>query len=112
VCISCYPLALYVVITFCEIDVLLFMMHYDSDGLRDARPEFDSLHEQDISLHCTPFRPGVGPTQPPLQWVPGSLSLGLKRSGREANHASLCSAEAKNSEAISLLPHMFSWHSA
>jgi len=26
---------------------------------------------------------GLGPTQPPIQWVPAALSLGLKRPGRE-----------------------------
>jgi hypothetical protein len=29
----------------------------------------------------------VGPTQPFIQWVPGALSLGVKRPGREANHS-------------------------
>jgi len=24
-------------------------------------------------------RPGLGPTQPPVQWVPGVLSSGVKR---------------------------------
>jgi len=24
-------------------------------------------------------RPSLGPTQPPVQWVPGVLSLGVKR---------------------------------
>jgi hypothetical protein len=28
----------------------------------------------------------AGATQPPIQFVPGSLSLGLKRPGREADH--------------------------
>jgi hypothetical protein len=27
---------------------------------------------------------GSGPTQPPIQWVPGALSLGVKQPGREA----------------------------
>jgi hypothetical protein len=35
-------------------------------------------------------------TQPPIQWVPGALSLGVKRPGREADHSSPSSAEIKN----------------
>jgi len=31
-------------------------------------------------------RTALGSTQPPIQWVPGALSLGVKRSGREADH--------------------------
>jgi hypothetical protein len=36
------------------------------------------------------------PTQPPIQWVPGSLSLGVTRSGREAGHSLPSSAKVKN----------------
>jgi hypothetical protein len=36
---------------------------------------------------CTVSRPTLGPTQPPIQWVLGSLSPGLKRPGREADHS-------------------------
>jgi hypothetical protein len=36
------------------------------------------------------------PTQPPIQWVPGALSLGVKRLGREADHSPPSSAEVKN----------------
>ena len=32
-----------------------------------------------------PSRPAVGPTQPPIQWVPG-LSRGVKRPGRGVDH--------------------------
>jgi hypothetical protein len=39
-------------------------------------------------LFSTSSRPAVGwSTQPPIQWVPGSLSPGLKRPGREADHS-------------------------
>jgi hypothetical protein len=33
--------------------------------------------------------------QPPIQWVPGALSLGLKRPGREADHSPPSSAKVK-----------------
>jgi hypothetical protein len=32
------------------------------------------------------FSSALGPTQPSIQWVPGVLSLGVKRLGREADH--------------------------
>jgi hypothetical protein len=37
-------------------------------------------------LLTTESRPALGPTQPPIQWVTGALSLGVKRPGREADH--------------------------
>jgi hypothetical protein len=40
-----------------------------------------------ICLFTTASRPALGPTQLPIQRVPGALSLGLKRPGREANHS-------------------------
>jgi hypothetical protein len=41
-------------------------------------------------------RTALGPTQPPIQWVPEALSLGVKRLGREADHSPPSSAEVKN----------------
>jgi hypothetical protein len=35
-------------------------------------------------------------TQHPIQWVPGTLSLWVKRPGREADHSPPSSAEVKN----------------
>jgi hypothetical protein len=49
---------------------------------------------------------------PPIQWVPGALSPGVKRQGREADHSPLPSAEVKKGGAIPPLPHMSSRHSA
>jgi hypothetical protein len=40
-----------------------------------------------ILLFTTASRPALGPTQLPIQWVPGVLSLGIKRPGREAEHS-------------------------
>jgi hypothetical protein len=34
--------------------------------------------------------------KPPIEWVPGALSLGVKRPGREADHSPPSSDEAKN----------------
>jgi hypothetical protein len=43
----------------------------------------------------TASRTVLGPTQPPIQWVPGAFSLGVKRTGREAHHSPPSSAEVK-----------------
>jgi hypothetical protein len=40
-------------------------------------------------------KPALGPTQTPIQWVPGALSSGVKRQGREADHSSPASAGIK-----------------
>jgi len=42
-------------------------------------------------------RPALEPTQPPVQWVPGVLSPGVKaRQGRDADHSPPSSAEVEN----------------
>jgi hypothetical protein len=43
----------------------------------------------------TSFRPALGSTQSPIQWVPGALSPAVKRPGLEADHSSPTSAETK-----------------
>jgi hypothetical protein len=50
----------------------------------------------------------LGPTEPPIQWVPGSLFPGVNRLGREADHSSP-SRVVKNCRAIPPLPHTSSW---
>jgi len=47
-------------------------------------------------LFATSSRPALGPTQRPLQWVPRSLSSGVKRPRREADHSPPSSDEVKN----------------
>jgi hypothetical protein len=48
-----------------------------------------------IFLFDTVSRPALGPTQPPIQWVPRALSLGVKRPGREADHSPPSSADVQ-----------------
>jgi hypothetical protein len=63
-------------------------------------------------LFPTRSRPALGPAQPPIQWVPEAISLGVKRPGREPDHSPPSSAEVKNGGAIPPFPHMSLWHSA
>jgi hypothetical protein len=53
------------------------------------------------------YRSVLGPTQPPIQWVPGALSPNIKRPGREADHSPPSSVDVKNGEAIFPLSHVF-----
>jgi hypothetical protein len=46
------------------------------------------------------------------QQVPGALSPGVKRPGREADYSPPSSAEVKNGGAVPPLLHMSSWHNA
>jgi hypothetical protein len=46
-------------------------------------------------LLSTWSRPVLGSSQPPIQWVPGTLSPRVKRQGREADHSPPTSAEVK-----------------
>jgi hypothetical protein len=57
---------------------------------------FESRQGLGIFLFTTASRPPLGPTQLPIQWVPGALSLGVKRPGREADHLPPCNIEVKN----------------
>jgi hypothetical protein len=50
------------------------------------------------------FRLGLKPTQPPVQWVPGAVSLRVKRQMRQADHSPPASVEVKNGGAIPPLP--------
>jgi hypothetical protein len=54
-------------------------------------------------LFPTSSRPALGSTQPPLQWIPGALPPGFKRSGCEVH--TKCGS-------IHPLPHTPQWRSA
>jgi hypothetical protein len=57
---------------------------------------FESLQGMENFLFTTAFRPALRHTQPPIQWLPGSLSLAVKRLGREAARSCPSSAEVNN----------------
>jgi hypothetical protein len=56
---------------------------------------FGSWRGLGIFLFTTTSRMTMGPTQPPIQWVPGALSLGIKRPGSEADKSPPSNAEVK-----------------
>jgi hypothetical protein len=56
---------------------------------------FNSQWELGIFLFTIMSRTALGSTQPPVQWVPGTLSLGVKWPGCEADHSPPSSAKVK-----------------
>jgi len=59
---------------------------------------FESRQGVGIFLYTT------ASSQPPIQWVPGPLSLGVKRQEREANHSPPSSHEVKNTWIYAFTP--------
>jgi hypothetical protein len=57
-----------------------------------------------IFLFTTEFRPALGSTQPPLKWVPGALSLAVKRPGSGSDHSPPSRAEVKNAGSYTSTP--------
>jgi hypothetical protein len=62
-------------------------------GLDDRGVGVESWYGQNFLF--TSSRPALGRTQPPIQWVPGPLSRGVKRQGHKADHSPPPSAEVK-----------------
>jgi len=48
---------------------------------------------------------GSGSTQPPIQWIPGAISLGVKWPGREADHSPPSSDKVKEWVGLYLHSH-------
>jgi hypothetical protein len=57
---------------------------------------FDFPQGQEIFHFLIAFSPALGPTQPPIKWVPGAVPLEVKRQELEADHSPPSSAEVKN----------------
>jgi hypothetical protein len=57
-----------------------------------------------IFLFTTESRTALEPTQPPIQWVPGAFSLGVKRQGCEADHPPHLVSRLKNAWSYTSTP--------
>jgi hypothetical protein len=66
-------------------------------------PGFDSRQGLGIFLFSNVYRPALGPTQAPTQWVSGALSVEVKRPGREADHSPPSTVEVN--ECVDLYLH-------
>jgi hypothetical protein len=55
---------------------------------------YQFIHTRSVSVII--LFAALGPTQPPIQWVLGALSLGVKQPGCEADNSPPSSAEGKN----------------
>jgi hypothetical protein len=64
-------------------------------GLDDRGSRVRFRRRLGIFLFTTASRQALGPTQPPIQCISGTLSLGVKLRGREADHSPPPSAEIK-----------------
>jgi len=58
----------------------------------------------DIFFLTTASRPVLGPTQTLIQWVSWTLSLEVKRTGREDDHLPPSSAEVNNAWSYTSTP--------
>jgi hypothetical protein len=58
-------------------------------GLDDWGSRVRSPGRLGIFLFTTASRTSLGPSQLPVQWIPGAITLGVKRPGREADHTSI-----------------------
>jgi hypothetical protein len=56
-------------------------------------------------LCSTASRLAMGPTQPPIEWVEGALSPGVKRQGDEADNSPITIVEVKNGRTTPLFTH-------
>jgi hypothetical protein len=74
---------------------------------------FDSRQGPGIFLFTTVSRTDVEPIHPPIQRVPGALSLGVKQLRREADHSPPFSAKVKECVELCLhSPNTSSWRGA
>jgi hypothetical protein len=78
------------VLAFCPEDVVISWWAYATSTMSSSpgRGKF--------FLYSKTTRLVLGPSQPPIQWVPGALSPGVERPVLEVDHSTPTSAEVKN----------------
>jgi hypothetical protein len=69
-------------------------------------PEF-YFRQRKILLFTIAYRPPLGPNQPRIQGISGTLSQKVKQQEREADHSPPFSAKMKKGGAISPLPRHY-----
>jgi hypothetical protein len=99
-------------VNFIDMDVRNVRLSRHSEGLRVGRPGVRFLVGSRIILFSTSSRPALGPTQPPIQCVPGAVSPGVKRPGRKGYYSPPPSADVKDGGALPPLRNTCSWHCA
>jgi hypothetical protein len=85
------------------LDLKLLVYYYMDMGWTIGVLGFDSRLRLGIFLSTAASRTVLGPTQPPIQWVPGVLSVGVKRLRLQADHSPPSSTEVK--ECVELYLH-------
>jgi hypothetical protein len=75
----------------------ILCMNRDSDWRRTGRLRGQSTSPGRVRnfLFSSSSRPALGPIHLPIQWVPGALSLVVKRPERKADHSPPTSVEVK-----------------
>jgi hypothetical protein len=78
-----------------------------SDWLRAGLPKsWSSSPGREKNVHFSmSSRPVLGPTWPPIKWVPRSLSPEVKRPGSEAEHSPPTRVEVKKTSIYAPTPH-------
>jgi hypothetical protein len=86
----------------CRKTSVQFLEHHTMDKIRNIvviarrqRGRYSSPGRVKNFLFSMSSRPTLGPTQPPIQRVPGVLSPGIKRHGLEAGYSPPASVEIK-----------------